>query len=89
MRLRNVKNKDDILNSCPYLITNPSTYKGNFASLFNNNNPIYLEIGMGKGKFILENAINNNVEITFRLGNPVPIFFIALARTLSKRSIPI
>ncbi|HIS38290.1 MAG TPA: tRNA (guanosine(46)-N7)-methyltransferase TrmB [Candidatus Onthousia faecavium] len=59
MRLRNVKNKDDILNSCPYLITNPSTYKGNFAFLFNNNNPIYLEIGMGKGKFLYENALKN------------------------------
>ena len=59
MRLRNVKNKEDILNNCPYLIENPENYKGKWSDLFNNDNPIYIEIGMGKGKFILENAINN------------------------------
>ena len=59
MRLRNVKNKEDILNNCPYLIKNPESYKGKWSNLFDNNNPIYIEIGMGKGKFILENAIKN------------------------------
>ncbi len=50
MRLRNVKNKEDILNNCPYLIKNPESYKGKWSNLFDNNNPIYIEIGMGKGK---------------------------------------
>lgn len=59
MRLRNVKNKEDILNNCSYLIKNPESYKGKWSNLFDNNNPIYIEIGMGKGKFILENAIKN------------------------------
>ena len=59
MRLRNVKNKEDILDNCPYLIKNPESYKGKWSTLFDNNNPIYIEIGIGKGKFILENAINN------------------------------
>ena len=57
MRLRNVKDKEEILNSCRYLIKNPEDYKGKWKSLFNNDNPIYIEIGMGKGKFILENAL--------------------------------
>ena len=57
MRLRNVKNKEEILNNCEYLIKNPEDYKGKWQSLFNNDNPIYIEIGMGKGKFILENAL--------------------------------
>ncbi len=57
MRLRNVKNKEEILSNSKYFITNPFTYKGNWNSLFKNNNPIYIEIGMGKGKFIIENAI--------------------------------
>ena len=57
MRLRNVKDKEEILNSCKYLIKNPEDYKGKWKSLFNNDNPIYIEIGMGKGKFILENAL--------------------------------
>ena len=59
MRLRNVKNKEEILNNCDYLIKNPTVYKGTWHTLFNNNNPIYLEIGMGKGKFIIENALKN------------------------------
>ena len=57
MRLRNVKDKEEILDNCNYLIKNPEDYKGKWNSLFNNDNPIYIEIGMGKGKFILENAL--------------------------------
>ena len=57
MRLRNVKNKEEIMNSSSYLIRNPKDYKGKWKELFNNNNnPIYIEIGMGKGKFIIDNA---------------------------------
>ena len=59
MRLRNVKNKEEILNNCPYLIKNPEDFRENWLTLFNNNNPIYIEIGMGKGKFLLENAIKH------------------------------
>ena len=56
MRIRNVKNKEEILNNSKFLVKD---YKSNITSwskLFNNNNPIYIEIGMGKGKFIIENA---------------------------------
>lgn len=56
MRIRNIKDKDLIINNCSFLIDNPSNYKGNFKKLFNNDNPICLEIGMGKGKFIYEMA---------------------------------
>ena len=59
MRVRNVKNKEEIISNSIYTIDNPERYKGKWQTLFNNNNPIYLEIGMGKGKFILENAKNN------------------------------
>jgi len=37
----------------------PYLFRGKWSSVFNNSNPIYLEIGIGKGKFILENAKNN------------------------------
>ncbi len=57
MRLRNVKDKEEILNNCNYLIKNPEDYKDKWQKIFNNDNPIYIEIGMGKGKFILENAL--------------------------------
>ncbi len=59
MRLKNVKGANDIIIKGKYYVDNPYQYKGNWNKLFDNNNPIYIEIGMGKGKFILENALNN------------------------------
>ena len=56
MRLRNVKNKDEILNSSSYLVKDAESNIGNWNNLFGNDNPIYIEIGTGKGKFIAENA---------------------------------
>ncbi len=56
MRLRNVKNKEDIMNNSNYLVKNYYDFKGDWKELFGNDNPIYIEIGMGKGKFIIENA---------------------------------
>ncbi len=57
MRLRNVKNKEEILSNSSYLIRNPEDYIGKWRDVFHNDNPIYIEIGMGKGKFIIENAM--------------------------------
>jgi len=57
MRLRNVKGKEAIISNSCYIIKNPTQYKGKWKSVFNNDNDIYIEIGMGKGKFIIENAI--------------------------------
>lgn len=59
MRLRNVKGAGDILKSSNYIILNPDNYKGKWAALFNNNNPIHIEIGMGKGNFIIGMAKSN------------------------------
>lgn len=56
MRLRNVKNKSEILDNAQSLIRDPFPYKGKWKEYFHNNHPIYVEIGMGKGKFIYENA---------------------------------
>ena len=57
MRLRNVKNKEEILNNSNFLVKDYLDYKGIWNNYFKNDNPIYIEIGMGKGKFIIENAI--------------------------------
>lgn len=56
MRLRNVKNKEEIISKCKILISNPNELKGNWDKEFGNSNPLYIEIGMGKGDFIIENA---------------------------------
>lgn len=50
MRMRNPKNMDEILNSCNYFLT---------EDLFNNNDDICLEIGMGKGNFLLGMCLNH------------------------------
>jgi len=59
MRLRNIKNKEEIIENSKYIVLNPKDYRGNWKNLFGNDNPIYIEIGMGMGKFIVENAKAN------------------------------
>lgn len=80
MRLRNVKNKDEILNASPYLVRNPEENIGKWKEVFGNDKPIYIEIGMGKGKFIIENAMKYP-EINF-IG--IEKFDSVLARSLPK-----
>ena len=53
MRLKNVKGASDVIKASNYVILNPNDYKGKWEELFNNNNPIHIEIGMGKGDFII------------------------------------
>ena len=57
MRLKNVKGANEIIIKGRYYVEDPYINKGNWNKIFNNNNPIYIEIGIGKGKFIVENAI--------------------------------
>ncbi len=64
MRLRNVKNANDFINTSPYIIKDYESYKGKYKKMFNNNNEIHLEIGMGKGDFIIEKA-KKNPQINF------------------------
>ena len=59
MRLRKIKNADIIVNSSKYVIKNYKENKGKWNKIFNNNNEIRLEIGMGKGNFIINQAIKN------------------------------
>lgn len=57
MRLRRLKNEKELINNSKYIVETPKEYIGKWKSLFKNDNPIHVEVGMGKGKFILENAI--------------------------------
>lgn len=57
MRLRNLKNKNDLIRDCMYLVYEPEKYKGSWNKIFKNDNPIHIEIGMGKGTFIKEMAL--------------------------------
>ena len=57
MRLRNVSGAKEIIINSKYVILNPSDYKGKYNMIFGNDNPIKIEIGMGKGTFIYNNAL--------------------------------
>ena len=59
MRYNVVKNANEIINNSDYLIKNPTSYKNKWKELFKNNNPICLELGMGRGSFIIEMAKKN------------------------------
>ena len=60
MHLRKVKDVEEkIKEYSDVVVFNPESNKGKWHDLFKNNNPIYLEIGMGKGKFIREHARRN------------------------------
>ena len=52
MRLRNVKGASERIDASKYIIKDYEKYRGNYKSLFNNDNKICIEIGMGKGDFI-------------------------------------
>lgn len=58
MRLRNLKNKGELIMDCMYLIRDPKKYKGSWNKVFKNDNPIHIEIGMGKGTFIKNMALS-------------------------------
>ena len=57
MRLKNVKGAKEIIAKGTHYIDNPYELIGNWQNVFKNNNPIYIEIGMGKGDFIIKNAL--------------------------------
>ena len=57
MRLRNVKGAKEEIEKSKYIIKDYKQYKGSFNKLFNNNNELHIEIGMGKGDFIINMAL--------------------------------
>lgn len=59
MRLRNVPGAREIMVENQYVFTEPEGMKGMWHEVFHNDNPIHIEIGMGKGRFISTLAANN------------------------------
>ena len=59
MRLRNVPGSREAIEESEFTVNNPEEYKGKWKEIFKNNNPVRIEIGMGKGKFITRLALEN------------------------------
>lgn len=56
MRLRNIPGADEVVQNSTFCIQNPIELRGKWASFFENDNPIHIEIGMGKGRFLMDLA---------------------------------
>ena len=56
MRLRNIPGADDAILNSEYCIKNPEEQKGHWQDCFETAQPLHIEIGMGKGRFIMDMA---------------------------------
>ena len=59
MRLRSVPGSRDTIAESQFTIKNETECKGKWNEIFGNDNPIYIEVGMGKGQFIMTLAQQN------------------------------
>lgn len=59
MRLRNVTGSREMIADSRFVVHEPFMHKGSWSELFINNNPIHIEIGMGKGRFMMALAESN------------------------------
>lgn len=59
MRLRNVKGSRETIAATDFVVQDPESYKGKWSELFGNDHPIHIEVGMGKGKFLMQLAQQN------------------------------
>lgn len=81
MRLRNVPGSRDMIAESQFTIKNETESKGKWKEVFGNDNPIHIEIGMGKGQFIMTLA-KNNPDINY-VG--IEKFSSVLVRALEKQ----
>ncbi len=56
MRLRNIAGAREIIENSVFVMQDPSACRGRWREIFGNENPLAAEIGMGKGKFLMEMA---------------------------------
>ena len=80
MRLRNIKGAREAIEASPYVILDPENYKGRWHEVFGNDHPLRLEVGMGKGQFIMEQA-RRHPEVNF-IG--IEMYSSVLIRALQK-----
>ncbi|NLM73818.1 MAG: tRNA (guanosine(46)-N7)-methyltransferase TrmB [Clostridiaceae bacterium] len=81
MRLRNDPEAHEKLKIFDNYIQNPFEYRGKWHAYFGNNNPIHMEIGSGKGKFIITLA-QQNPQINYIAFEKVPTVLLKLVRKI-------
>jgi len=88
MRQRAVKNLETIVEECAaYRVQNPEEVKGHWAEFFGNDHPLYVEIGSGKGKFIVEHA-ELHPEINYLAVEAVGNVYVRILQKLKEKDLP-
>ena len=59
MRLRNITGADEVIEKSEYVIKEPEKMKGNWKTVMKQPAPLHIEIGMGKGRFLMDMAKQN------------------------------
>ena len=59
MRLRNIPGSREIIAGSPFVVPEEEPVKGRWKERFGNENPVHIEIGMGKGRFLMTLAERN------------------------------
>ena len=54
MRLRNIPGAQDAILESPYVVQEPQTKKGHWGEVFVKKQPLHIEVGMGKGRFLMD-----------------------------------
>ena len=81
MRLRNIPGAKDAITESPYVVQNPAECKGKWEQVFTQEQPIHIEVGMGKGRFLMDMA-KLHPEINY-IG--IEMYDSVLLRALQKR----
>ena len=56
MRLRNIPGAQDAILESSYVVQEPQTKKGHWGEVFVKKQPLHIEVGMGKGRFLMDLA---------------------------------
>ncbi len=59
MRLRNIPRAESVLEACKEVVKDPESLRGDWNQTFKKEQPLHIEIGMGKGQFLLTLAAQN------------------------------
>ena len=81
MRLRNIPRAKEVIENSPYVVHEPQKQKGQWSHVFENDHPIHIEVGMGKGRFLMDMA-KIHPEVNY-VG--IEMYDSVLLRALQKR----
>ena len=56
MRLKNIPGAKEAVQKSEYVVQDPQALRGRWHEFFGKDAPLYIEVGMGKGRFIMEMA---------------------------------